>query len=440
MTEHSGNLKRFGRRVRIVRSWKGMAMGACLASVAASVWAGLDWANVAYTNGRDLGLLIAAGTIAGAVAGYLLRISPKALADSIDRRAELEDRLSTSIERSDRHEGFDEALHADAQSRLDGLKPAKLYPFKVGRWQGAACLLALLASGIFLLGNTPLLLSDQQKQDRKEMRQAGQDVEHVLKPVEEHADTPEQAAEDKKLEEAMRKLSQDLERARISKTDAMQKTNELQKQAQNLVKERATTTLQTLDKAQTAFDQAKKMEQDEMAKAGLQNVDPNAAKMSDEERQSKENDLQKQSQANQSEMSQLQSALQQAAPNSQLHAQLSKELQDLMKKQSELNKELEQLKLSQKVQDMLKRMMENPLYKKLLEKAAALEKAAEMQQKLQDAMKDAQQNGEQTKLSHEDIEKMQKQLEELADQLKDDQAMSDYLQKMIDALKAGCGT
>jgi len=55
-------------------------------------------------------------------------------------------------------------------------------------------------------------------------------------------------------------------------------------------------------------------------------------------------------------------------------------------------------------------------------------------------MKDAQQNGEQTKLSHEDIEKMQKQLEELADQLKDDQAMSDYLQKMIDALKAGCGT
>jgi len=417
-----------------------MAMGASIASLAASAWAALDWANVVYANWGELAALVGGGVVLGAIAGFLMRLSPKALADSIDRRAELEDRLTTSIERSDFRAGFDAALHADAEAHLVGLEPAKLYPLRLGRWQGAAVLLALLASGVFLLGNSPILLNDRQKQDREEMKQAGQAVEHILKPIEEHPDTPAQAAEDKKLEDALKKLSQELEKAHIGKEEALQKSNELQKQAQDLVKARATSTLQTLDKAETALEQAKKMEQDEMAKAGLQNADPNTAKMSDEERQSKMDDLQKQSQANQSQMNQLQNALRQASPNSQLQTQLSKELQDLMKRQTELNKEMEQLKLSKNVQDMLKRMMENPLYKKLLEKAAALEKAAEMQKKLEDAMKDAQQNGEQTKLSHEDIEKMEQDLEDLANKLKDDKAMTDYLQKMIDALKAGCGT
>src|ERR1044072_8130767 len=101
-----------------------------------------------------------------------------------------------------------------------------------------------------------------------------------------------------------------------------------------------------------------------------------------------------------------------------------------MKQQSELSKQLEQLKLSKEVQDMLKRMMENPLYKKLLE----------AKKKLQEAMKEASEQGEQQELTHEQIEELQKELEELAKQLKDDKAMSEFLQKMLDALKDGCGT
>jgi hypothetical protein len=55
-------------------------------------------------------------------------------------------------------------------------------------------------------------------------------------------------------------------------------------------------------------------------------------------------------------------------------------------------------------------------------------------------MKEAQKNGSQQQLSHEQIEQMQKELEDLADQLKDDKAMTAYLQALIDAMKAGCGT
>jgi hypothetical protein len=426
MTEQSKNLKRFERRVRLVRSWKGLAIGATIGSVVASVWAGLDWANLALAEWSELGMVVGAGAVLGAAIGILMRVSPKSLADSIDRRAELEDRLVTSIERRESEAGFDAALHADAQAHLQGLKPAKLYPVRMGRWQGAAIVLAALASGIFLLGNTPILLSDQQKKDRAEVKKAGETIEHVLKPMEDHPELPAQAAEDKRMQEAMRRLSRELERSKLTKEEAMQKANELQKQAQELVKERAQTTEQTLAKAESAFE---KMEKAELEKNGLKDVDPELAKLSDAERQSKMDENQKQSDALKQQISQLQSQMVQQQSQQQ-QMQLSKELQDLLKKQSELSKQMEQLKLSKQVQEMLKRMMENPLYKKLLE----------MQQKLEKAMQEAQKNGEQQALTHEQIEEMQKQLEELAKQLKDDKGMTEYLQKLIDAMKQGCST
>lgn len=426
--DDSSNLNRFGRRVRVVRSWKGLAIGACFGSLAASVWAGLDWANLAEANWAGLAAVVGAGAVLGFVAGFLQKITPKSLADSIDRRAALEDRLVTSIERSGSQAGFDAALHADAAAHLVGLKPSKLYPVRVGKWQVSAVALAALASGIFLLGNTPIFLNDQQKKDREELKQAGQAVQHVLKPVEEDLKTPSQNQDEKRLAEALRRLSKELEKARLTKEEAMQKANEIQKQAQQLVKDRANSAQDSIAKAESAFE---KMEKAELEKNGLKDVDPEVAKMSEAERQARTDDLQKQSKANNEKISQLQSQLnQEKGLNDQQKMELSKEMQALMQKQSQLSKQMEQLKLSKNVQEMLKRMMENPLYKKLME----------MQKKLQDAMKEAQQNGEQQQLTHEQIEEMQKQLEELAKQLKDDKALSDYLQKLIDAMKQGCGT
>jgi hypothetical protein len=427
MSERHTNLKRFERRVRLVRSWKGMAIGACFGSLVASVWAGLDWANLAYADWSSLGVVVAAGALLGLAVGAFQKVSAKSLADSIDRRASLEERLVTSIERSDSHVGFDDALHADAQSHLEGLKPKQLYPFGLGRWQFSAVALAAIASAIFLLGNTPILLSDQQKKDREEIKKTGQAVERVLKPSEQHPDDPKTEAEDKRLEEALKRLAKELEKAHITKEEAMQKTNELQKQAQELVKQRAQAAKQSIAKAESAFE---KMQKAEMEKAGIKDMDPSLAKMSDSERQAQMDNLQKDSKANQQQMNQLQQQLSQQGLSKQKQMELSKKLQDLMTSQKSLGEQMEQLKLSKKVQEMLKRMMENPLYKKLLE----------MQKKLEAAMKEAAETGEQQKLTHEQIEAMQKALEELAKKLGDDKAMSDYLQALIDAAKQGCGT
>lgn len=426
MDPRNDSLKRFERRVRLVRSWKGLAIGASFGSLAAAVWAGLDLANVATAEWSSLGAVVGGGTLLGMLVGLFSRIPKNALADSIDRRASLDERLTTSIERSAFHSGFDEALHADAQSHLDGLKPAKLYPVQVGRWQGAALVLAALASGIFLLGNTQVLLNDQQKKDKDELKKAGQIVEHVAKPVEDDMKTPSQNEDEKRLAEALRKLSKDLEKAKISKEEAMQKTNEVQKQAEQLVKDRATQTQQSIAKAESAFE---KLQKEEMSKS-MGKADPSDSKMTDAERQSKADQLQKESDNVTKQISKLQDQMTQQGKDGAMQMKLDKELQDLLKQQNKLAQELQELKLSKNVQDMYKRMMENPLFKKLLE----------MQKKLQDAMKDAQQNGQQTKLTHEQIEEMRKELEEMAKKLKDDKAMSEYLQALMDAMKNACGT
>src|SRR5579862_8409783 len=266
MNEHGKSLKQFERRVRLVRSWKGMAIGACIGSLVACVWAGLDWANLAYAEWSGLAAVVGGGAILGLLTGLFMRISSKYLADSIDRRADLEDRLVTSLERGDSQSGFDAALHADAQTHLNNLKPAKLYPVRLGKWQISAVVLAVVASGIFLLGNTPFLLTAQQKKEREEVKQAGQAVERVLKPAEEHPETPSQAAEDKKLQDELRKLAKELEKAHLTKEEAMQKSNELQKQAEQLVKDRAQVAQESTAKAESAFE---KMEKAELEKNGI---------------------------------------------------------------------------------------------------------------------------------------------------------------------------
>lgn len=431
MGEHKADLKRFERRVRLVRSWRGMAIGACFGSLAAAVWAGLDWANVAYTDWIRMGTVVVAGAVLGLLGGMLQKVAPKALADSIDRRGDLEDRLATSLERQDSNAGFDANLHADAHAKLQSLQPKTLYPVRLGRWHAGAVALAALASTLFLLGNTPILLNDQQKKDREDLASKGKAVEQVLKPIEEHLGKESKNPDEERLAEELRRLAKELEKGRINKEEALQKANELQKQAEKLVQDRAQKTQQSLKEAESAFD---KMLKEQLSANGLKDIDPEVAKMTEAERAEQAAALQEQMDSLSKQIQSLQQQLQQKGMDSETQQQLSKELQELMQQQSKMSKQLEGLKLSKEVQDMLKRMMENPLYKKLLE----------AQKKLQKAMQEAGEQGEQEELTHEQMEEMRKQLQEelekMAEELKDDKAMSEFLQKMLDALKDGCGT
>jgi hypothetical protein len=440
MDELTRRLKRFEKRVRLVRAWRGMAVGLCLGGIAATTWAVLDWFAVLYAEWAWLGVLVAASALLGGIVGFFLKVPTEALAASIDRRGGLKDRLSTAREHAESM--FDEPLLGDASAHLEKLRPATVFPFKVGRWQGGAVALTALAATIFLLGNTPLLLNDEQKKELEEMQREGAKVERILKQnVEDPEAQKQMSEEEKKLANELLKLKRDLEKGRINKEEALQRANELSKEAEKLMKESIKNTDMSLEKAESALD---KLRKDAMQQVGMkQNADPNLMKMSDQERdaamqqlQSKLEDLQNAINSLQSQMN----ALQQKMNNPNLSAEERKKLQeqmDALKKQMEqaqkskkdAEDEMEALKLSKEAQEVFQKMMQHPLYKKLQELA----------QKLAENNEAAAKSG-QPKLSKEEREKLQKELEELAKKLKDDKAMKEYLEALLEAMKHSGGT
>ncbi|MBX7132816.1 MAG: hypothetical protein K1X67_09095 [Fimbriimonadaceae bacterium] len=400
------HLARFRRRVRWMRAWKGLAVGLAIGGSLGAVWAGLDWAGLWFTDWLWLGSLALGAALVGALVGFFAPIRPGILADSIDRRAGLENRIGTAIERSQGHDAFDPLLRSDAEQRLAGLSGSRVFPIRLGRWHGIAVLTLGLCAALFLLGNTPLLLSAKDQAERKELKEAGKSVERVIEPVEKVKNGP--TPEEKRLADEYRKFARELEKGRLDKPKALQKANDLAKKAEELAKERAKTTDEQLAKAESAFD---KLAKAEMEKAGIPEADPALARMSPEERAKALENAQNELDRLEKEMS----------DNKSLSAD---QKASLSQKADALRRQLKELRLSENVQKMLERMRNNPAFKELQEIAKKLAQAAQ-----------AAENGEPPELTDEDIENMKQALEELAEQLADDEAMKEYLEALKKALE-----
>lgn len=441
MNEHSPRLKRFARRVRVVRTWRGLAIGACVGAAASVTWAALDWANIAYTDWTSMGLVVGGGAILGAVINALRPIPAHALTVSIDRRAGLEDRLSTADERASGNDAFDDALRQDAETRLAAVQPKTVYPIRVDRWHGGTIALTAAAAAIFLLGNTPLLMSDATKAGREEVKKEGQKIERIRKEI---LETPEAKQEmdeaQRRLMEEMRKLEKEMEKARMTPEEARQKSNELAKKAEELARQDAKKTQQSLSEAKTALDQMLKQE---LEKAGMPNADPQMAQMCEAERENAMKEAQRQKDQAQKDIDSIQkqlSAIQQKLADPKLSEEERKALEeqkkaaeDALKKAQDAKKSAEAkqkaLELSKEAQEVFKKMASHKL----------MDEIRELAKKLAEAAKQGQQNPGKPPLTDAERKEIQKKLEELAKQLKDDKAMEEYLKKMLEAMKNAKG-
>jgi hypothetical protein len=462
-----GNLKRFERRVRLVRSWRGLAIGLCVGGVICAVWAALDWARVAYAEWMWMGMLLAGAGLLGMLQGYFAKVPAKALSDSIDRRGDLQDRLKTSMEVRGAND-FESALQSDATERVGKLKPKDLYPVKVGKWQAGAVGMAVLASTIFLLGNTPILLPPQERKDREELKKLGQSVERIAKPLTENDKPGDLTDAEKRMAEELRKLQRDLQKSKISKEETLQKANELSKQTEEMVKERSELTEESLAKAESAME---KLQKAELEKSGLK-MDPETLKALQEmnQEQGKKGDpadkgktsqqkfdqkmqklgeQQKALEQKKQDMEQQKSDLQKQLDkvNEQLKnpnltpeqqkalEEMQKKLQEMLKglekEMAEIQKAIEQIMKNKEVQELLKKISEHPAMKELQEMAA---KMAEKAQKGE--------MGEMPEISKEDLQEMkdrmpelEAKLKELAKQLQDPKALDEYMEQLKEALK-----
>ena len=133
MKQNPLDLGSFGRRVRLVRAWRGLAVGLLVGGALGFVWAVLDLTSVWFTELSQLAILFGACGVVGGLVGLLVPVRADAVARSIDRRARLQDRLGTSIEREDLSDDFDEEQRQDAAQHLSGVRARAVFPVRFGR-------------------------------------------------------------------------------------------------------------------------------------------------------------------------------------------------------------------------------------------------------------------------------------------------------------------
>ena len=438
MNNLSKQLKDFERRVRLVRAWRGLAIGACIGTGLSTIWAVLDWRSVLYTEWLWMGLLTGFCALVGMIVGATLKIPITKLAQSIDRRAGLDDRLTTAQERFGEDESFDQALSVDAAEKLASVRPTSVYPIRFGRWHAGALGLALVAAAIFVLGNTPIVLSEQARKDRQDLKKEGELVKRVTK---ENFETPEAkqeiSAEEKRLADQLRSFNRDLEKAHLSKEEALQKSNELSKKADDLMKSAAKESQQSLAEAQTAREQ---MEKGALEQAGIDNVSPQMAEMPDGLRQSKMDDAKRQGKKLEDQLNALKQKLDELnrkLANKNLTAEERKALEaqkkevekqiNQLKSDLKSNQDLQkQLELSKEAQEVFRKMAQDPIFKEMME----------LEKKLAANSKSANDPASgRPKLTDAERQEIKRRLEELAAKLKDAKEMKKYLEAMLEALK-----
>lgn len=469
MSELEKSLIGFRRRVRWMRAWKGLAIGGTLGGVISVVLAALDYFRVFYSSQIFLAIPVIAGLVTGAVIGFFVKVKTEDLADSIDRRATLENRLGTASEEA--HDDMRELQREDALAHLQSLKPAAVYPVKMSRWHGGAIVLYVLAASVLLLGNMPAFKSEATKKEQEELKENAKQIERVAKPMLERK-PDEINPEAKEIAKKMDELKREMERGRMPKEEAMQKANKLAEEAQKTAKEQAEKSEMAMD---TAEKQLEKMAQnDAMKELGLKEEDlekgdlETATQQSEADRQQMTKDLKDQLKKMQAElgMSQKNSQNKDGKPQSekdemkQLQEQmndlesqlksgmdskgnkLSKEqMEKLQKLMDQLKDVMKQLKLSQKIQEFMKKLQAMKEFKDIQK---LLEKLAKMNEQNQ---QDGQPNQEIPELSQEEIDQMKqklseaiKKLEEQISQMSDEdmkQMLEDYKKALEDALKNG---
>lgn len=398
------NLKRFRRRIRALRVWRLAAIGSCCGAGSAVVLSILDYVNVLFARPWMLGTPIAVGAVLGVIRALTERLSDTDVARSIDRRAGLDDRLTTAIEPAIGNGPMIAVQRGDAQRAVESLIPSRLYRFRLNRWHGGLAVLGILASAVFLMGNSPIFQSPARRQETTELKRTAREVERVAKPVIEAARKPEATADDKQMARRLERFATDLKRARMTRQEALVRANDLAEQARKLEQNRANATAQSVQEAQTAADKLGKM----TANGRFEKSDAMR--------------LAEQAKSTQNAIADMEKKL--AAAKGGKGALSDAQRKALEAKLASARKQLESIRLSQRAEEMLRRLAANKDF----------QEAQRLLQKL--AQSAAQQKaGAGSEMTKEQMEAAARRLEELAKQLSSEAALQEYAKKMLEAAK-----
>jgi hypothetical protein len=473
-------LRPYRRRVRILLMWRYGAMAGVAGALVATLLSLLDWRGVLTIYPWQLGACILAGVLMGMLYGLLLRVSDAAVAQLIDRRAGLKDRLQTAMEHTDGAHLFDLPLIEDAQNALQNTDPKRILRLRFDRWQklfvGAVALTLFVQ---FLPQILAIARFPERREEQKEIKQAAEEIQEVAKPILEEAKKPDADELTKRIAQNVELYNKRAREAKMNKQEALLRYNEILEEARKLEQQTQRQLEQAAQKAQTAGEQLQKLaeqsNQQKQLPPQLQQQLQGLHQQLQQQMQSLQQQLQsgkdlqgrplsaQQMQNLQQQLQRLQATLQamQNPNQANLQAQmndlqrqidelqkqlqsgkdangnpLSKEQMEQLKKQLEsLQQQMRALKLSQEAQEFLRKLMNDPAFKEAMEH---LRKLAEQMQKL-----NQQQDPQQRKLTQEEIEKrlqeLERKLEELAKKYNSDEKIRELAQQTAGAGQADEG-
>jgi len=430
----------FIKRVRFLYALRGLWLGVLSAGIIALLWSLLDARGVIYAEWQWLVSLIAVGATVGAAIGGLIKPSEQAVAQSLDRRANLKDRVSTALELSD-DQDYASAVRADAIGAINETDPKEIFPARWGWLQSSGIGSASVAFLIFALSSSSILSLANTPTQQEEMKKEAARLDNLRKAIFDDGSKKKTLSADlQQLQKDLMRLQKDYEKAKIDPKQALIRKEELAKQVAELSKQKATDALDDIKKCESALE---KLEKAELEKAGMKDVNMSDVHMdqSDFDQKMQASEQRKDNAAKQVDKMQknldlLSQQLQKPGLSESERKELQKQMEearkalDAAKKElSEAEKQLANMKLSQEARDVLAKLQNDPLMKEIQKELERL------RQKMKDAAKGEEDNTWKPKLTKEQMAEMRKKIEAFLKSLKDDKAREEYLKELLEALK-----
>ena len=465
--EWSGRLRPYRWRVRMLLAWKLGAIGGTAGALTSALLSLFDWGAVLFVPTYWLPLIVLAGVLLGVVYAMLIRLPDSAIAQLIDRRAGLKDRLQTALEHSEASHLFDQPLIEDAQRALQSTHPAQIFKPRFTRWQGLFLGAVALALLMHFLPQILALALPERREEQKEIVKSAKQIEEVVKPIVEEAKKPDADEIAKRIAQNAELYNKRAREAKMSKQEALLRYNQLLEDARKLEQKNTQKMSESAQKALTAGEQLEKLAQKKQQElnnafkdlqAQLQQIqqqlesgkDLQGNPLSAEQRASLMSQMRQlqatmramQNPANaQNQLNDLQKQLEQLQKQLQSGKDangnpLSKEQMEALRKQMErLQQQIRALRLSQEAQEFLRKLYNDPAFKEAMEHLRKL--AEEMRKNMQQQQNPN--NAEKPQLSPEEIEKrlqeLEKRLEELAKKYKTDEQIHQLAQQILEQVK-----
>lgn len=467
-------LRPYRRRVRLLLAWRYGAIAGIAGALSATLLSLLDWRGVLTIYPWQLIACVLLGVLMGTIYALLIRVSDAAVAQLIDRRAGLKDRLQTAMEHTDGTHLFDQPLIEDAQNALHSANPKQILRPQFGKWQklfvGSIALLLMM----HFLPQIMAVVVPERREEQKEIKQAAEEIQEVAKPILEEAKKPDADELTKRIAQNVELYNKRAREAKMTKQEALLRYNEIMEQARKLEQQNQKKLEQLHQQAQTAGEQLEKLAQ----KQNPADLNPELKQLMQQMR-SEMQSLQQQLQSNKNMQGQPLSAEQRAALQQQLQrlqatmqamqqsnpANLQSQMSELQRKIDELQRQLqsgkdaqgnpltkeqmEQLKkqleslqqqmralqLSKEAQEFMRKLQEalrnDPAFKEAMEH---LRKLAEQMQQMQ-----RETDPQQRKLTQEEMEQrlkeLEKKLEELAKKYQSDEQIRELARQMLEQVK-----